>query len=118
MSASVPEGADNFFSSSWKVDISGDCILQRYEFIRRPLVIEVNIEIEEQGEKRRERLVILGLHLKSKHIRGAEKRWRTSDIDQKILFIKESVINRRRIAAEVSRCRKFVDICLDADPDM
>jgi hypothetical protein len=60
MSATVPAAADAFFDERWKVDVTGDCIMTRYKYLRRPLITEVVVGANKS------RLIVIGVHLKSK----------------------------------------------------
>jgi hypothetical protein len=54
-------------------------------------------------------VTLIALHLKSKAITGGREQWESDDFDERMAFIKNAVVNRRRIGAEVSRVRKWVD---------
>jgi hypothetical protein len=101
--------ATAFFKEPWKVDVDGDCILQFYKFTHTPLAVDV-------WTKSGVRLTVIALHLKSKYIAGGERSWLSSDFDDRMIFIKEAVRNRRRIQAEVSRVRKMIDHLLFQAP--
>jgi len=109
MTATIPLAADNFFDEKWKVDVTGDCIMTRYKYLRRPLITEIMIGTL--------RFIIIGLHLKSKHIPQARELWETNDVDDKMIYIKKAVENRRRIAAEIQRCRQLIDCIMDEHPN-
>jgi hypothetical protein len=113
LTARVPAIADEFFDARWKVDVTGDCVMTRYKYLRRPLIVEV--EVRGPGREP-QRLMVIGLHLKSKHIPRARELWETDDIDDKMAYIKKAVENRRRIAAEVNRCRQLIDMIMDDCP--
>jgi hypothetical protein len=102
--------AATFFKEHWKVDVDGDCILSPYRFTHPPLCVDV-------WTKCGGLLSVIALHLKSKFIQGGESSWFTNDIDEKMTFIKGAVRNRRRIAAEVSRVRKYIEMMMQADPN-
>ena len=115
MTASIPLAADQYFASSWKVDVTGDCVMTRYSYLRRPLLTEIVIRSAE-GTTRR--LIVIGLHLKSKHLAGGRVLWETDDIDDRMTYIKKAVETRRRIAAEIQRCRNLIDLMMDENPDL
>ena len=115
MTASIPLAADQYFASSWKVDVTGDCVMTRYSYLRRPLLTEIVIRSAE-GTPRR--LIVIGLHLKSKHLAGGRVLWETDDIDDRMTYIKKAVETRRRIAAEIQRCRNLIDLMMDENPDL
>ena len=52
-----------------------------------------------------------------KHIPRARELWETNDIDDKMTYIKKAVENRRRIAAEIQRCRQLIDLIMDENPN-
>ena len=111
MTALIPAAPDAFFNESWKVDVTGDCIMSRYRYLRRPLITEIVIGANQS------RLIVIGLHLKSKHVAGARELWETDDIDDRMTYIKKAVENRRRIAAEIQRCRQLIDLIMDSNPN-
>lgn len=86
--------------------------MTRYKFLRRPLLCELLVGAEGADEPP-SRLIVIGVHLKSKHIPGARRLWETDDVDDKMTYIKKAVENRRRIAAEINRTRQMVDLIMD-----
>jgi hypothetical protein len=100
-----------FIVAQWKVDVTGDCIMTRYKYLRRPLVTEITIGANHT------RLIVIGVHLKSKHIPQSRQLWETDDVDDKMSYIKKAVENRRRIAAEIQRCRQLIDCIMDEHPN-
>ena len=80
MTASVPSAADHYFDERWKVDVTGDCIMTRYKYLRRPLITEIIVGANQA------RFIVIGVHLKSKMVPNARELWETDDIDDKSTF--------------------------------
>jgi endonuclease/exonuclease/phosphatase family metal-dependent hydrolase len=102
-----PEPGRIDFGESWPVDVTGDLIVEGYEFTREPLELELTVA----GRK----VVLLNLHTKSKYIHGGRSLW--DDPATRAQFIAQAVRNRRRIAAELMRVRTHLDELLTADPE-
>lgn len=94
-------------SLSWPVDITGDLVIEGYQFTREPLAAELTIS----GR----RMVLVNLHSKSKYIHGGRALWDNEATRPQ--FIAQAVRNRRRIAAELMRVRKWLDAVLEAGPE-
>lgn len=97
----------NYQYSDWKFDKDGDYILDDGNFARTPL--EVSFTISGQ------RVRIIVNHFKSSYINGGQAMW--NDPNKRTEFIRESLINRRRITMEAVQVRKHVDETLTTEPN-
>lgn len=89
----------------WEVDIDGNQVLQDYEFTREPLVVDVTDAASARAIR------IVNVHLKSKFVHGGDNLWR----DNRAEFVREALLARRRISAEASRLRTYLDALLEVD---
>jgi endonuclease/exonuclease/phosphatase family metal-dependent hydrolase len=96
---------DNLLKAPWQFDISGEFIIEEYQFTRRPLVIRGDVLIEGRSTP----MVFCNMHAKSKYVNKGERLWQSSSEEERLKYIKTSVKNRRRIAAECLRLRKVLD---------
>lgn len=94
-------------SLPWPVDVTGDLIVEGYQFTREPLAAELTVA----GR----RMSVVNLHSKSKYIHGGRRLWDNEATRPQ--FIAQAVRNRRRIAAELMRVRQWLDAALEADPE-
>lgn len=92
----------------WQADVDGDAELQPYSFTRRPVVVDC--------EYHSQTFRIISLHLKSKYIHEGERRWNNPQTQPD--FIREALIQRRRISAEAMKIRNYIDELVGADPQM
>jgi len=99
------EPAHKFLNFPWKFDVNGDTTLQEYKYTRVPLVIKAKVIVD--GETRS--LFAVSMHTKSKFIPNGHKMWKSNKIEERQDFIRKSIKNRRRIAAECARLRKCLD---------
>jgi endonuclease/exonuclease/phosphatase family metal-dependent hydrolase len=97
----------NYPYPDWKFDKDGDYILDDGNFARTPL--EVTFTISEQ------RVRIIDNHFKSSYINGGQAMW--NDPNKRTEYIRESLINRRRITMEAVQLRKHVDETLTIEPN-
>lgn len=95
------------FAEPWPVDVTGDLVLEGYEFTREPLEVELTV-----GGRR---LVVVNLHTKSKYVHMGRPLW--DDPATRPQYIAQAVRNRRRIAAELMRLRTHLDETLTTDPE-
>jgi len=96
----------NALYDPWRVDIDGDLVLQDYKFTRMPLVIE-----GKSPALNNERITLIALHTKSKYVHLGKQLWENPDTRNE--FIKEALINRRRISAEAMRLRRYMNDLLN-----
>jgi endonuclease/exonuclease/phosphatase family protein len=97
----------NYPYPNWKFDKDGDYVLDDGNFARTPLELTFAIS----GQKIR----IIDNHFKSSYINGGQAKW--NDPDKRTEFIRESLINRRRITMEAVQLRKHVDETLTTEPN-
>ncbi|TVQ30936.1 MAG: endonuclease [Geminicoccaceae bacterium] len=102
-----PEPDEIDFAEPWQVDITGDLILDSYDFTRAPLVIVLQIA----GRT----VVLVNIHSKSKFIHDGRRLWQNEGTRPQ--FVTLAVRNRRRIAAELMRVREWLEARLHADPE-
>lgn len=102
-----PGGGRIDFDAAWPVDVTGDLILEGYEFTRPPLEIAITVN----GRK----VTVVNLHTKSKYIHGGRRLY--EDPATRSQYIAQAVRNRRRIAAELMRIRSHLDAILTDDPE-
>jgi hypothetical protein len=95
------------FAEAWPVDVTGDLVVEGYEFTREPLEMALTI-----GGRQ---LMLLNLHTKSKYIHMGRALW--DDPATRGEYIAQAVRNRRRIAAELMRVRAYLDEAMLADPE-
>ena len=95
------------FLEPWPVDVTGDLVVEGYEFTREPLEVLLTIEGRE--------VVLLNLHTKSKYVHMGQQLWR--DPATRSQYIARAVRNRRRIAAELMRVRTHLDQILSANQE-
>lgn len=88
-------------NEQWRVDVDGDFSLDEYSFTRSPLIILG------ESRKTKKKLRLITLHTKSKYIHNGEVLW--NNPQSRPGFIKQAVINRRRISAEAFRVRRYLD---------
>lgn len=91
----------------WAADVDGDAVLDEYRFTRTPLACRIQIA----GV----RLELIVAHLKSNFINQGREQW--EDPARRPDFIKAALRNRRRIANEAMRIRRYLEQRLDTDPD-
>ena len=82
-------------AKSWYFDVNGDLDLKEYNFIRRPVILKAEIEIDHEFQP----IYFVGVHSKSKYINRGEKMWNGTP-EEKKEYIKKSISNRRKIGAE------------------
>ena len=90
----------------WKSDIDGALKPIEYGFTRSPVVVE--------GTCAGKTLRIMSLHTKSKYVHGQREMWDNENDRPK--FIKKAMKNRRRIASEAMRARKYLNDILKENP--
>jgi endonuclease/exonuclease/phosphatase family metal-dependent hydrolase len=91
----------------WEADVDGDAVLDEYRFTRTPLV--------GQAQVAGVRVQVIVAHLKSNFINRGQQQWQ--DPARRPDFIKAALRNRRRIATEAMRIRKYLEQQLNDDPD-
>jgi hypothetical protein len=91
----------------WDVDVNGDALLEPYMYTRTPLEVTYKIS----GKQ----LTVIGMHTKSKYIHDGESAWNNDD--RRLAFVKEALLNRRRISAEAMHTRVAVNEIMRLDPD-
>lgn len=92
----------------WSVDIDGCALhgefkLESYGFTRDPLLVDVS-----DG---RTNIRLMNLHLKSKFVQNARQLWRNPATRPS--FIVDAVLVRRRISAEATRIREYLNELLE-----
>ncbi len=92
----------------WGFDINSDFIIDDVKFTRSPL--EMNFSIENKS------LRLFGVHLKSPYINDGESLW--NDLETRNEYIKESLINRRRLLTEAIAVRERMDSVLHEQPNV
>jgi endonuclease/exonuclease/phosphatase family metal-dependent hydrolase len=90
----------------WQADVDGAAVLVEYRFTRTPLSCRADIA----GT----RLEVLVAHLKSNFINRGRAMW--EDPARHLEFVRSALRNRRRIASEAMRIRRYLEDRLDADP--
>jgi len=91
----------------WSFDKDGDYILDDGNFARTPLEVIFTIN----GKKVR----IIDNHFKSSYINGGKAMW--NDQTKRTEFIRESLINRRRITMEAIQLKKHVGETIITEPN-
>jgi endonuclease/exonuclease/phosphatase family metal-dependent hydrolase len=101
----TPHEAIGMLLDPWEADVDGDGFLDLYQFTRQPLI--VNLEIGGHF------LQVIVMHTKSNFVNQGKAMWENPATRQN--YIVGALKNRRRIAAEGMRVRKYVEARLDAD---
>jgi hypothetical protein len=94
-------------SERWDADVDGDLILAKYAFTRAPLATRAVVN----GTS----VEVIVTHLKSNFVNKGKQLWENPDTQ--IQFVREALKNRRRIATEGMRIRRYLDERLLADRD-
>lgn len=94
-------------AESWPVDVTGDLVIEGYEYTREPLGLVLQVA----GKQ----VLAFNLHTKSKYIHGGRALWDNEATRQQ--YVAQAVRNRRRIAAELMRLRNLLDEVLSDDPE-
>lgn len=91
---------------SWKSDIDGGLKPIEYGFTRSPVVVE--------GTCSGKTLRIMSLHTKSKYVHGQKEMWESEN--DRPEFIEKAMKNRRRIASEAMRARRYLNDIIKENP--
>lgn len=105
LNAHLYKEADEFLQQPWTFDVQGDCTLKSYKFTRRPVVLAGDVFVNGKPKP----FFACAMHTKSKFVALGEKMWKSVKMEEKQKFIRASVKNRRRIAAECTRLRKCIN---------
>lgn len=89
------------------VDTNADGKLEKYRFTRHPMILD-GVYAGDGSP-----VSTIGLHLKSKHIRGGRKVWEKNPDEFRLLAAR----NRRRIIAEGQRVHKYAEALIEDDPN-
>ena len=89
-------------------DVNGDFIIDEVKFTRSPL--EMNFSIGNKSFR------LFGIHLKSPYINDGERLW--NDPETRNEYIKESLVNRRRLLTEAIAVRERMDSILQEQPNV
>ena len=93
----LDEKSYEFFTKEWAFDLNGDMQFTPYHFVRIPIIISGHVMIN----GRKKTIFIIAIHAKSKMIREGRELWdHRLEEEQRNLFIKQAVKNRRKIAGE------------------
>lgn len=103
-----PDSGRIDFLEPWPVDVTGDLVIEGYEFTREPLEVELVVE----GRH----LILFNMHTKSKYVHMGRALWQ--DPATRSQYIAQAVRNRRRIAAELMRVRTHLDNTMRANPEV
>jgi endonuclease/exonuclease/phosphatase family metal-dependent hydrolase len=94
--------------NDWEFDKDGDFDLDSINFTRTPLELEVFVKDK--------RLKVFVVHLKSNFINNGEQLWNNPNTRKD--YVKDALINRRRILTEAIALRSRVDNIFDEYSDM
>jgi endonuclease/exonuclease/phosphatase family metal-dependent hydrolase len=107
VSAALASHADiTMLVGPFNADVDGDALLEEYSFTRTPLVVNLTLG----GNT----VQVIVLHTKSNFINNGQQLWENPATHQN--YITVALKDRRRIAAEGTRVRRYVDTVLDAQP--
>jgi endonuclease/exonuclease/phosphatase family metal-dependent hydrolase len=95
---------DSFTESHWHVNYWCDFSSSRHEHYRHPQVLILDLN----GQ----RVEFIGLHLKSKFVRGAESDWKAGG-KRKNDFIKNAIKARIKMTTEATNVRKYINAKFD-----
>ena len=82
-------------SGSWHFDVTGSLELKEYNFIRRPVIVKAEVDINHEMKP----IFFVGVHAKSKYIARGKRLWEGT-AEEKQQYIRKSISNRRKIGAE------------------
>lgn len=95
-------------SESIHADVNADLVVDEQPFARDPQVVV----IEAHGQE----ILLVNNHLKSKFVVDGQRMWEAGGEDR-LAFIADALVARRRISAEAYRIREFIDTLLEEDDE-
>lgn len=101
------DAATQDLAAGWLADVSGDLLLEPYDFTRLPLVVD----IDPVGSAP---IRVVVLHTKSKYVHNGQALF--NDPARRPIFIAQAMRARRRISAEGYRLRTYLDTLVQDDP--
>merc|ERR1712137_303799 len=110
--AALYRKADDYLSQPWYFDLQGNLELKEYHFIRRPIVVRGEVQINDEMVP----IYFAAVHAKSKYVHGGRRMWEGAP-EEKNKFIVKSVQNRRKIGSECGRLRKCLEATAHADQE-